>query len=449
MESRLAPIQTEGSQAPSGELLLGEERGGEWVLGGVGARRLAHEYGTPLYVMDESRLRANCRTYVAALREAYPHSQAIFASKALCCMATCRLAYDEGLGVDVVSAGEIHTALRAGVPADALMLHGSNKTRDELELAIKVGVGRIVADSFSDLEMLSELTRSSPKPVDILLRLTPGIEPHTHKAIITGGVDSKFGFGIPDGAAREAIRRALETPRVRLRGLHCHVGSQVMDLEPFTLAAHAMMEVAIWMARDLRTTVEDLDLGGGLGIRYLPADSPPAIQEYVSTVADVVRSDAERAQIPLPRLLLEPGRSIVGDAGATLYRVGAIKSIPGIRTYVSVDGGMYENPRPALYAARYEAVLAERLKEPRTHRVTIAGRCCESGDVLIWEGALPEPRSEDLLVIFSTGAYNYSMASNYNRYPRPPVVFVRNGSARVVVERETIEDLLAKDVPPA
>jgi diaminopimelate decarboxylase len=449
VESRLAPPQTGGRQGPAGELLLGEERDGEWVLGGVDAHRLAHEYGTPLYVMDESRLRANCRAYVAALREAYPHSQAIFASKALCCMATCRVAYDEGLGVDVVSAGEIHTALRAGVPADALMLHGSNKTRDELELAITVGVGRIVADTFSDLEMLSELAHSSPRPVDILLRLTPGIEPHTHKAIITGGVDSKFGFGIPDGTAREAIRRALEIPRVRLRGLHCHVGSQVMDLEPFTLAAHAMMDVAIWMARDLQTTVEDLDLGGGLGIRYLPTDSPPAIHEYVSTVAGVVRDEAERARIPLPRLLLEPGRSIVGDAGATLYRVGAIKSIPGIRTYVSVDGGMYENPRPALYAARYEAVLAERLTEPRTHRVTIAGRCCESGDVLIWEGTLPEPRSGDLLVIFSTGAYNYSMASNYNRYPRPPVVFVRNGSARVVVEGETIEDLLAKDVPPA
>jgi diaminopimelate decarboxylase len=449
VESRLAPPQTGGRQGPAEGLLLGEERDGQWVVGGVGARQLAREYGTPLYVMDESRLRANCRTYVAALQEAYPRSQAIFASKALCCMATCRLAYDEGLGVDVVSAGEIHTALRAGVPADALMLHGSNKTEEELALAIEVGIGRIVADSFADLEILSDLTRESAKPVDVLLRLTPGIEPHTHKAIITGGVDSKFGFGIPDGAAREAVHRTLEIPGVRLRGLHCHIGSQVMDLEPFTLAAHAMMEVAAWMARDLRTTVEDLDLGGGLGIRYLPTDSPPAIHEYVSTVAHVVKREAERTQISLPRLLLEPGRSIVGDAGATLYRVGAIKSIPGIRTYVSVDGGMYENPRPALYAARYEAALAGRLNEPRTHRVTIAGRCCESGDVLIWETTLPEPRSGDLLVILSTGAYNYSMASNYNRYPRPPVVFVRNGAARVVVERETVEDLLSKDVPPA
>jgi diaminopimelate decarboxylase len=449
VESRVAARETGGREGPADGLLLGEERDGEWVVGGVGARQLVREYGTPLYVMDEARLRANCRTYVAALREAYPHSQAIFASKALCCMATCRLAYDEGLGVDVVSAGEIHTALRAGVPADALMLHGSNKTQEEFALAIEVGVGRIVADSFCDLEMLNDLTRDNRRPVDVLLRLTPGIEPHTHKAIITGGVDSKFGFGIPDGAAREAIRRTLDIPGVRLRGLHCHIGSQVMELEPFTLAAHAMMEVAAWMARDLHTPVEDLDLGGGLGIRYLPTDSPPTIHDYVSAVAGVVRDDAQGAQIPMPRLLLEPGRSIVGDAGATLYRVGAIKPIAGIRTYVSVDGGMYENPRPALYAARYEAALAERLNEPRTHRVTIAGRCCESGDVLIWETSLPEPRPGDLLVIHSTGAYSYSMASNYNRYPRPPVVFVRDGKAHVVVERETVEDLLAKDVPPA
>ena len=449
MESKVAPRAAGGRQGTARELLLGEERGGEWVIGGVAASRLAAEYGTPLYIMDEARLRANCRAYVAALRDAYPHSQAVFASKALCCMATCRLAYDEGLGIDVVSAGEIHTARRAGVPADALILHGSNKTREELVLALGVGVGRIVADSFADLEMLGELARRAPKPVEVLLRLTPGIEPHTHKAIITGGVDSKFGFGIPDGTAGEAIRRTLDIPNVRLRGLHCHVGSQVMELEPFTLAAQAMMEVAAWMVRDLHAGVDELDLGGGLGVRYLSTDAPPPIRDYVSTVAGVVKGAAERARIPLPRLLLEPGRSIVGDAGATLYRVGAIKSIPGTRTYVSVDGGMYENPRPALYAARYEAVLAARLNEPSTQTVTIAGRCCESGDVLIWDAVLPEPRSGDLLAIFSTGAYNYSMASNYNRYPRPPVVFARDGTARVVVNEETVEDLLAKDVPPA
>jgi diaminopimelate decarboxylase len=430
-------------------LLLGEERDGEWVVGGVGARRLAREHGTPLYVLDEARLRANCRAYVTALRDAYPNSQAIFASKALCCMATCRLAYDEGMWVDVVSAGEIHTALRAGVPAGALMLHGNNKTRDELALAIETGVGRIAVDNFNDLELLDVLTREAGRRVDVLLRLTPGIEPHTHKAISTGGVDSKFGFGIPDGTAQAAVRRALELPGVRLRGLHCHIGSQVMELAPFELAAHAMMEIAAWMARDCGVPVEELDLGGGLGIRYLPGDRPPAIRDYVTTLAGVVKERAGAARMPLPKLMIEPGRSIVGDAGATLYRIGAIKPIPGIRTYVSVDGGMYENPRPALYQARYEAALAERLREPRSSHVTIAGRCCESGDVLIWETALPEPHSGDLLVVFSTGAYTYSMAGNYNRYPRPPVVFVQEGRARVVVAGETVDDLLSKDIPPA
>jgi len=435
--------------AQSTEMLLGEEQDGEWVVGGVGARRLAREFGTPVYVMDEARLRSNCRAYVTALRDAYPNSQAFFASKALCCMTTCRLAYDEGMGVDVVSAGEIQTALRAGVPAHALMLHGSNKTKEELTLAIESGVGRIVVDNAFDLEMLDDLTLKRRTPVDVLLRLTPGVEPHTHKAITTGGVDSKFGFGIQDGTARDAVRRTLEIPGLRLRGLHCHIGSQVSELHPFELAARAMMEFAAWMTRDLRVRVEELDLGGGLGIRYLPTDSLPSIREYAAALTGVVKEQAEVLQIPLPRLMIEPGRSIVGDTGATLYRVGAIKAISGIRTYVSVDGGMYENPRPALYQARYEAALAERLSEPRAQLVTIAGRCCESGDVLIWDVTLPEPRSGDLLVIFSTGAYNYSMAGNYNRYPRPPVVFVQDGRARVVVERETIDDLLSKDVPPA
>ncbi len=442
MERRLVAAQ-------STALLLGDEQDGEWVVGGVGARHLAREFGTPLYVMDEARLRGNCRAYVTALRDAYPNSQAIFASKALCCMATCRLAYDEGMGVDVVSAGEIHTALRAGVPAHALMLHGSNKTKEELTLAIEAGVGRLVVDNGFDLEMLDELTRERRTPVDVLLRLTPGIEPHTHKAITTGGVDSKFGFGIQDGTARDAVRRTLEIPGLRLRGLHCHIGSQVTELHPFELAARAMMEFAAWMTHELRVPVEELDLGGGLGIRYLPTDSPPSIREYAAALAGAVKERAETLRIPLPRLMIEPGRSIVGEAGATLYRVGAIKPVSGIRTYVSVDGGMYENPRPALYQARYEAALAERLNEPRAQPVTIAGRCCESGDVLIWDVTLPEPRSGDLLVIFSTGAYNYSMAGNYNRYPRPPVVFLHDGRARVVVERETVDDLLSKDVPPA
>ena len=431
------------------DVLLGDVQHGRLVVGGVPAADLAREYGTPLYVMDEARLRANCRAYVTALRGAYPRSRPIFASKALCCTATCRLAYDEGLAVDVVSAGEIHTALRAGVPAADLLLHGSNKTPDEMRLALECRVGRIVVDNFYDLEMLDALMKSTGRTAEALLRLTPGIEPHTHHAIQTGGVDSKFGFGIVDGTAREAVARTLAAPGIRLRGLHCHIGSQVMDLDPFVRAAEALMEFAAWMARDHQAPVDELDLGGGLGIRYLPTDEPPTIDAYANALAGVVRRRAEEHRLPLPLLMVEPGRSIVGDAGVTLYTVGAVKAIAGVRTYVSVDGGMYENPRPALYQARYQAVLADRLAEPAAETVTVAGRCCESGDVLIWESRLPRPRSGDLLAVFSTGAYNYSMAGNYNRYPRPPIVFVRDGRSRVVVAGETIDDLLAHDRPLA
>ncbi len=429
------------------DVLLGDVQHDRLFIGGIAAADLAREHGTPVYVMDEARLRANCRAYVTALRSAYPRSRPVFASKALCCTATCRLAYDEGLAVDVVSAGEIHTALRAGVPAADLLLHGSNKTPDEMRLALERGVGRIVVDNFYDLELLDGLTKRTGRTADVLLRLTPGIEPHTHQAIQTGGVDSKFGFGMVDGTAREAVARTLEVPGIRLRGLHCHIGSQVMELDPFVRAAEAMMDFAAWMARDHKTPADELDLGGGLGVRYLPADEPPTIEAYVNALAGVVRRRAEEHRLPLPLLMVEPGRSIVGDAGVTLYTVGAVKAIAGVRTYVSVDGGMYENPRPALYQARYQAVLADRLGEPAAETVTVAGRCCESGDVLIWESRLPRPRSGDLLAVFSTGAYNYSMASNYNRYPRPPIVFARDGRSRVVVTGETIDDLLAHDRP--
>jgi diaminopimelate decarboxylase len=442
-------VEAASTTAVGRDILLGEAQHGRLVIGGVPAADLAREYGTPLYVMDEARLRANCRAYAGALRAAYPRSRAVFASKALCCMATCRLAYDEGLAVDAVSAGEIHTALRAGVPAADLILHGSNKTPDELRLALDRGVGRIVVDNFYDLELLDALTGATGRTADVLLRLAPGIEPHTHQAIRTGGVDSKFGFGIVDGTAREAVARTLRVRGLRLRGIHCHIGSQVMELDPFIRAAEAMMEFAAWMARDPKVAVDELDLGGGLGVRYLSTDEPPGVEAYVSALVRVVRRRAEEHRLPLPLLMLEPGRSIVGDAGLTLYTVGAIKPIAGVRTYVSVDGGMYENPRTALYQARYQAVLADRLGEPATDTVTIAGRCCESGDVLIWESRLPAPRSGDLLAVFTTGAYNYAMAGNYNRYPRPAIVFVRDGRARVVVAGETAEDLLARDRPLA
>lgn len=423
--------------------------GGVLSIGGCRAPDLATAHGTPLLVIDEGRFRQNCRTYRESLRRAYPRSQPIYASKALCTLATCRLAYDEGLHVDVASGGEIYTARRAGIPGAALHFHGNNKTAEELRLALAEGVGRIIVDNFHELDLLDRLTRELGVQAAVLLRLTPGVEPHTHRAIQTGGVDSKFGFGLPDGTAQQAVRRALEIPGIALRGFHCHIGSQILDLEPFTLAARAMVEFAAAVRRELDLAVDELNLGGGLGIRYVPQDAPPPIPVFVDRLAGVLREALAGHGLPEPLLYLEPGRSIVGDAGVTLYTVGAIKAIPGVRTYASVDGGMFENPRPALYGARYTAVVADRAADAPEQIVAVAGRCCESGDVLIWEAALPALRPGDLLAVFSTGAYTYSMAGNYNRFPRPAVVLAGGGRARVVVERETYDDLVRKDRPLA
>lgn len=420
---------------------------GHLLVGGMPAADLAARFGTPLHVIDETRMRAACRAYVDALRRHAPGSgRVLYASKALCIIASCQVAWDEGLGIDVASAGEINTALAAGVPVGEMVFHGSNKTPDEIAFGLEVGVGRFVVDNEQELRALDRLADALGRPADILLRVTPGIEPHTHKAVQTGGVDSKFGFGILDGAAREAVRTAMSLRGVRLRGLHCHIGSQIMELEPFVLAAQAVVDFAAAM-RPLGFVPDELNLGGGLGIRYLPEHTPPSREEFVRATADAVREGLARHGMPAPVLIIEPGRSIAGDAGVTLYTVGAIKQIPGVRTYVSVDGGMYENPRPALYGAQYTAVVASRATEPPARRVALAGRCCESGDVLIQDAALPEVREGDLVAVFATGAYTYSMAGNYNRYPRPAVVFTRDGNAQVAVERETSADLLRLDRP--
>ncbi|MDR7420609.1 MAG: diaminopimelate decarboxylase [Armatimonadota bacterium] len=420
---------------------------GNLVIGGATAADLAARFGTPLHVIDETRMRANCRAYVDALRRHAPGaSRALFASKALCIIASCQVAYEEGLGIDVVSIGEIYTALQAKVPAEALVFHGSNKTPEELAYGLEVGVGRFVIDNGHELTLLDHLARERGRRADVWLRVTPGIEPHTHKAIQTGGVDSKFGFGLLGPSAEEAVRTTLASPGLRLRGLHCHIGSQILEVEPFLLAARALLAFAAEM-RPAGFVLEELNLGGGRGIRYVPEDEPPSIEGYVEALAASVKEWIEHYRLPAPALLVEPGRSIVGDAGVTLYTVGAIKPIAGIRTYVSVDGGMYENPRPALYGATYTSVVATRADAAPTQRVSVAGRCCESGDVLIWEADLPEVRAGDLLAVFSTGAYNYSMASNYNRYPRPAVVFARDGGAQIAVERETSADLVRNDRP--
>ncbi|MGH2403755.1 MAG: diaminopimelate decarboxylase [bacterium] len=423
------------------------DRRGHLMIGGMSAAELASRYGTPLHVIDEGRMRANCRAYLQALETYYPGpSRVLYAAKALCIMATCQVAHEEGLGLDVVSAGEIHTALQAGVSANALHFHGNNKTPEEIAYALDAGVGRFMVDNERELTWLDRLARERGRQADVVLRVTPGIEPHTHKAIQTGGVDSKFGFGLLGPAAEQAVGTALNATGLRLRGLHCHIGSQIFDLEPFLLAAHAVVAFAAEM-RGRGFVLEELNLGGGLGIRYLAEDEPPTPPAYVEALAGTVRDLIARYRLPVPTLLVEPGRSIVGNAGVTLYTAGAIKVVPGVRTFVSVDGGMYENPRPALYGARYQAVVATRAAEAPTQRAAVAGRCCESGDVLIWDADLPEVREGDTLAVFATGAYTYSMAGNYNRFPRPAMVFVRDGSAQVAVERETLDDLVRHDRP--
>jgi diaminopimelate decarboxylase len=407
-------------------------------IGGCDTVALAEEFGTPLYGM----VRENCRRYLRAMQKKYPRGKILYAGKAFLVLAMAKLVAEEGLGLDVVSGGELYTALKAGFPAEHLYFHGNNKSRQELLEALEAKIGRIVVDSFSELQELQELSASRRQKVDVLLRVKPGIEAHTHDYIQTGREDSKFGLGFSE--AREAVRQILSaTPNLELRGFHCHIGSQIFQLEPYCLAARAMLDFMSEVRTETGYVASELDLGGGLGIRYTQGDNPPSIETFVETVAATVQDEAEQRKYPLPELLLEPGRSITGEAGITLYRVGVIKEVPGVRCYVSVDGGMMDNIRPALYQAHYEAMIANKALQEPVKRVTVAGKACESGDLLIEDTCLPPVEKGDLLAVFSTGAYCYAMASNYNRNPRPPVVFVRNGKPRVVVRRETYGDLLA------
>jgi len=421
---------------------------GHLEIGGCDTTQLAQEFGTPLYVMDEELIRANCRLYRDTFARLYPQSQVAYAGKAFLTTAMCRLLEEEGLALDVVSGGEIYTALAAGFPAEKMIFHGNNKTPAEIQLALSSGVGCFVVDSISELELLEKLAAAAGKKVTIYLRIKPGIEAHTHHYIQTGQVDSKFGLGLADGQAFTAVVKAIKMPHLELKGLHCHIGSQIFDLKPFQLAAQVMMDFIAEIREKTGFLIQDLDLGGGLGIRYLCSDLPVSISNYLGTIVEAVQERAAAHNLPLPKLLIEPGRSIVGEAGTTLYTVGTIKEVPGVRQYVAVDGGMMDNLRTALYEAKYEAILANRALAPRKQLVSIAGRACESGDMLIWDIMLPPLVRGDLLAVLSTGAYHYSMANNYNRYTRPAVVFVQNGQADLVVKRETYEDLIRNDIIP-
>jgi diaminopimelate decarboxylase len=418
---------------------------GHLEIGGCDTVDLAREYGTPLYVMDEATIRANCRAFVEAFAERYPAGVDVhYAGKAFLCIAMCRIIEEEGLSLDVASGGELYTALKAGFPMERVALHGNNKSFAELKMAIENQVGRIVVDNLLEFSLLEQLVEGQSRPVDVMIRVAPGIDPHTHRRIRTGQVDTKFGFNLAAGDAAAAVARAARTPGLRLRGIHCHVGSQLLDSESHADAIGIMVEFLARLRDEHGVTVAELNIGGGLGIRYLSEHAPPALDAFADRLVGVLRQSLEHYSLEPPTLLLEPGRFIAGEAGTTLYTVGAIKEVPGIRTYVAIDGGMSDNPRPQLYDARYECLLANHADRPRDQVVTVAGKHCET-DILIWDTQVAEPHPGDLLAVQSTGAYNHAMASNYNRFPRPAVVMARDGHARVIIERETLDDVVSRD----
>jgi len=408
---------------------------------------LVAEYGTPLMVYEEKTLRDQCRRFVEAFRARTDDFEVIYASKAFCTVAICRLVEEEGLSIDVSSGGEYHTALTAGFPTERMFYHGNNKTPDELGYALDNGIGFIVVDSHDEIELLEALAAERGMRQRVLLRITPGVEAHTHHYIQTGQLDSKFGFGLAEGHAVDAIRRTLETPHLELVGLHAHIGSQIFELEGFRRAIVVLVDLIKETHDRHGFECRYLNIGGGLGIRYTDEDSPMTIDEYVAGKVEGVREEMARVGLPVPRVLVEPGRSIVAKAGLTAYRLGTIKEVPGIRTYVSVDGGMSDNMRPMLYDAVYEAMIANRADAPADTVVTVAGKHCESGDILVKDATIARPQVGDILVTPTTGAYCFSMASNYNGNPRPAVVLVNDGQARVIVERETYADLVARQRP--
>ena len=423
-----------------------EVRNGELYLGGVAASSLARQYGTPLYVMEEDKIRRNMRAFASSMEKCYGEGLVCYASKAFCCKEIHRIAAQEGLGVDVVSAGELYTAHSVDFPMEKVCFHGSSKSLAELKMALDYGVGRIIVDNLTELHALNRIAGEMGKKAPILLRVTPGIDAHTHEFIRTGQIDSKFGLTLETGEALGGVKAALAMENIRLRGLHCHIGSQIFQIEPFIQAAKTMVGFFGQIYRETGEALSDLNLGGGFGIRYNDGDEPVPFGDYMGPVSAAVRETAEKEGIPMPFVIIEPGRAIVGEAGTTLYTVRSVKRIPGIRTYVSVDGGMGDNPRYILYQARYDIFPACKADAPAVEAVTVAGKCCESGD-LLGENILMAPvEPGDLLAVLSTGAYNYSMASRYNSTGVPPVVFVQGGDSRIVVKGESLEDLIRNHV---
>ena len=419
---------------------------GNLMIGGADVVEMAVKYGTPLYIIDEDRVRENCRTYLKALRTHLPHgSKVLYASKALCYAGIFKVMKEESMCIDIVSAGEHYTALRAGFPAENMFFHGNSKPDSEIEYAVNAGVGHFVVDSLEELDRIDMQAGRVCRIQKVLLRVTPNIDTHTHKKIATGTIDCKFGTPIETGQAENFVKTILAKKNVRLDGLHCHVGSQIFDEKPYCQAAEVMVDFIADLYEKTGWLPEYLNLGGGFGVRYTEEDPQIDYAGWIERLGAKLKELCEKKNIPVPALLLEPGRSIVGDAGITVYSVTGVKEIPEHASYVAVDGGMTDNPRYALYEAKYTMLLANKAKKPKNYVCTVAGRCCESGDLLGENIAIQKPVKGDLLTVLTTGAYNYSMASNYNRVPRPAMVAVRDGREFLAVRRESFEDLIALD----
>lgn len=421
-------------------------RDGHLYIGGVDMVELAREQGTALYVYDEEDILTRMATYRDSFRSRYENSDVIYASKAFLNKEVVRMVNEQGLCLDVSGGGEFACSQMVGLPADRVFMHGNNKTPQELEEAISAGIGRIIIDSRIELRRVSEIAGRLGVTQNIYMRVTPGVEADTHEYIRTGCEDSKFGFTMQNDFAFNCVKDVLAAPNVRLAGLHCHIGSQIFALHSFREAAEVMVALIARIRDEYGYIIEELDLGGGLGVAYTAEDKPSSIEDFAEMTTGAVKECCAAHDFPLPRLLVEPGRSLVANAGVTLYTIGILKTLPNIRKYVAVDGGMSDNVRTALYHAAYEPVVANKADQPRTEIVTLAGKHCESGDAVVVDMSMQTPDLDDIVCVFGTGAYCYTMASNYNGQPRPAIVFVRDGKARVTTRRETYADLYSRDL---
>lgn len=419
---------------------------GNFIFSGCDTVYLAKKYKTPLYVISEDYIVDRCNEIKRDFLNKYENTFCAYASKAFLTKEMARLIKREGLGMDVVSGGELYTAIKVDFPMGNIIFHGNNKTIDEIELAVKYNVGRIVVDNLQELEVINHMGKKFKRKVNILFRITPGVDVHTHKYIQTGQVDSKFGIPLKEDIIKEAVLKAMNLEYIKPLGFHFHIGSQIHDNTGYILAVKKVVNLMKKLRDEIGFVAQELNTGGGFGIQYGEGKERKPISYFTDVIMETLIKECKKYQLERPKVIIEPGRWIVGEAGITLYTIGFIKEIPGIRTYVAIDGGMSDNPRTSLYNSKYEAVVANKYKEKLIKKVTIAGKCCESGDILIWDLKVPEIETGDILAVLSTGAYNYSMASNYNRQPKPAVVMVSKGKDRLIVKRETYEDLIKNEL---